>query len=675
MRLNRVTIDNFRNIKHASYDLEKQNIFTGPNKTGKSNSVLAIYWVLSDYLIDGSSDFASFKPAENLSAEVSVELEFEHFKIKKVFTENWVKTRGTGNVTMQGHITDYYIDDVKTSVTEAKAKLKEYLGVDLKLKTSKFDLLRAIIDPYYIGSQCEWKTLRGFIIELIGDVLPEDIFSEDPSLNMIKAELIHEKYDTDKIQLRNKQKLTKLKQTIAEQEGSIKGLEQIKDVNASKIDKTRKEIERIEVELAGLRNQKVSRVNPKVKELENEIAEIQMNFTMSKANDTKDLVEMNRTTDEEIENLQSVLNEQNQTLSDLSAQIREKDRELYKKESESESMKRQLDQWKKTVENNRSKWVSLTEEEYPHQEQEILCPHCGGIVNEETLQSSKQAWIEKKQGQLDQLVSESKRMNLDIENMELKLNDFEKTMDPLKRFLVTIKEHADSLNQSILNKQDRLIQLRSEQKKSYISDLTKQLMEQLNEKQNELLKERNRNFTEDIDQAILELNLKKEGLQEIINEHGAYEVAQKKIREISRQLEANQEEMTEIEQDLILLEQYTKTRLNLFRKNVSSVFGDSIHFTLIEKNIKEGSWKEVCYPSVLNSETPYLNGSGSEQIKAGIYMSECIKKKLGLPDLPYLFDECDKLDSANLSAIETESQLITTSVDDIHYNELTLVTK
>lgn len=675
MKLNKVTIDNFRNIKHASYDLEKQNIFTGPNKAGKSNSLLAIYWVLTDYLIDGSSDYASFKPTEDPKAEVSVELEFEQFKIKKVFAENWVKTRGSDITTMQGHTTDYYIDDVKCNVTDAKAKLKELLGVDLKLKTSKFDLMRAVIDPYYIGMKCEWKTLRSFIIELIGDVLPEDIFAEDPSLNMIKAELIHEKYDTEKIQLRNKQKITKLKQTIMEQEGSIKGLEQIKDVDPSKVNTAKREIEQIDIEIAGLRNQKVNRVNPKVKEIENQISDIKLNLTMSKANDASELAEQNQGIDEEIEQLQAALNEQNQYLSEQLSLIREKDRELFNKESSLNDMERHIRDWNDIVNGNRIQWERLNDEEYIETEKEILCPHCGGIVNEELLESNKQAWLNQKQRQLDQIVTNSKGLKLDIENAVLKKEEFEKEVFQLKPMIEDLKQKYDEIKQETVRKQDRIIQLRSERKRSYISETTQRLVEKLEAAEVDLQKERNRNFTDDIDAKIRELNNSKEQVQSILNEHGTYEVAQKKIREIAYQIEDNQKSLTELEQDQILLEQYTKVRLNLFRKNVSSVFGDSINFTLIEKNIKEGSWKEVCYPTVLNKDTAYLNGSGSEQIKAGIYMAECIKKKLGLPDLPYLFDECDKLDTANLAGIDTESQLITTSVDDVHYSELTLVTR
>ena len=61
MKLQKVIIDNFRNINHAEYDLQRVNLFTGPNMTGKTNTILAIYWAITGFLIDGSSDDESLK--------------------------------------------------------------------------------------------------------------------------------------------------------------------------------------------------------------------------------------------------------------------------------------------------------------------------------------------------------------------------------------------------------------------------------------------------------------------------------------------------------------------------------------------------------------------------------------------------------------------------------------
>ena len=52
MQINKVIINNFRNINHAEYDLKKLNTFKRPNATGKTNSVLAIYRELAACLFD-----------------------------------------------------------------------------------------------------------------------------------------------------------------------------------------------------------------------------------------------------------------------------------------------------------------------------------------------------------------------------------------------------------------------------------------------------------------------------------------------------------------------------------------------------------------------------------------------------------------------------------------------
>ncbi len=100
MQLKRMTIDNFRNIKHAEYDMKDINIFTGPNRMGKTNTILAAYWAITDFMMDGSSDFPSLKPHDDPSAEVSVELTFDSFKMKMTFKEKWVKTRGSTTSSM-----------------------------------------------------------------------------------------------------------------------------------------------------------------------------------------------------------------------------------------------------------------------------------------------------------------------------------------------------------------------------------------------------------------------------------------------------------------------------------------------------------------------------------------------------------------------------------------------
>ena len=168
------------------------------------------------------------------------------------------------------------------------------------------------------------------------------------------------------------------------------------------------------------------------------------------------------------------------------------------------------------------------------------------------------------------------------------------------------------------------------------------------------------------------LEAQKEEPQQVINQHIAFLSNQRQIENLNLTKRTVQKEQVESEMALSLVETFIQKKLEAFKKRIETVFGERLTFTLIEKNIKEGSWNEVCYPSVLDKETPFLNGSGSEQILAGIYIAECIKKKLEIEDLPYIFDECDKLDTQSLKALDTDAQIITTKVDDVHYSQVTL---
>ena len=249
MKLKKVTIDNFRNIVHAEHNLEDLNIFQGPNRQGKTNTILAIYWAITDFLMDGSSDFASFKPLDDTKKKVSVELEFDTFKLKKEFYEKWTKTRGSEEETMTGHNTDYYIDDIKTKVTDAKKELMQKFGIDGKTDLAKFDLLRAVMDPYYLAKN-DWKVTRQFIIELVGDVENTAVINDNPELELVANRLAQDWYDTDKSKKFYKQQIKNSNEDITRLQGQIEGLEMVKDVSVDDLKAAQAEIENIDVTIA-----------------------------------------------------------------------------------------------------------------------------------------------------------------------------------------------------------------------------------------------------------------------------------------------------------------------------------------------------------------------------------------------------------------------------------------
>lgn len=208
----------------------------------------------------------------------------------------------------------------------------------------------------------------------------------------------------------------------------------------------------------------------------------------------------------------------------------------------------------------------------------------------------------------------------------------------------------------------------------YTSEKTYGLRMKQNDIQCAIRKEETVNTTEELDAKIAELKVSKVPYEETINKHNLYLQAQERVNLLNKELDDIATKQCEYESKLMLVEKFTQTKLSMLQSNVEKVFGKEVKFTLVKSNIKEGSWDEVCYPSVFGKDTPFKKGSESEKIITGIYLIECVKKKMNIPDLPIIFDAGSELDTQSLNTrLNTNAQLIMTKVDDIHYTDVTLI--
>ena len=304
------------------------------------------------------------------------------------------------------------------------------------------------------------------------------------------------------------------------------------------------------------------------------------------------------------------------------------------------------------------------------QTEEITCPNCGHVLNQDAIEAEKQRHDER----LEQLLNDGKNASLELQNAQFKLEELQKQSKEIE--LKQAPAHS-AMNRATEALQACENDYHAISERPYIASIElNNLKSAVNAKQAEL---QNQRLIESQDTSmhdtIARLQANKELPQQVLNQHHAFTANQAQIGKIKAQITAEQKNLVNCEQAVALVERFIQLKLQAFQARIESVFGTKVRFTLIENNIKEGSWNEVCYPSVCDKETPFLNGSGSEQIIAGIYIAECIKKKLNIEDLPFIFDECDKLDTQSLKALETNAQIITTKVNDIQHKKLTLVAK
>ena len=677
MELKKVIIENFRNIVHAEYDLTSRSIFAGPNRKGKTNTILAIYWALTDLLLDGSSDYQSFKPGYIEETEVSVELVCDAFTLKKVYKGWRPRQQGSGDPGDLQHTTDYWIDGTKfKSQGEAKKTLLRLLGTNQQFETSKFDLTRALIDPYYIGQGCDYKTLRSFIIEIIGDVSNEDVFAADPALLTIRDLMSRYQYDPGLAQKFVKQQVAAVKKDIEASEQQIKGLESVQDIDATLLKEAQESITQIDKQIAGLQVQLSGRDNPQINEAKLKLSDMTLKLAESRTQDMEAVQEHNRQIEAEISRLQKVQQDATLQAQDLIRRKVSAENAILGNDQKINSLEQQIEELEARRQERLQEYHARNAEEYTQPEdRKEVCPNCGHVLNQDALESYRSQWEANKQRDLDYIVKQGKQLNNDIENLRFKIEELRKGKASAEENLPLIKQEIRSFETDAQQAQDSVGQLRKQLTDIVDSDQTTALKEAVKEAQDNydnLIKAQQASMT-DVQVEIQRLNAESLQHRGVLDDHGAYLATQKKADALRNQIQAKEDTLIDFEQQSILVDRFLEIKLGLFQRRISGVFGDRVQFTLIKYNLKKGSWDEVCYPSVLDKNTPFEDGSGSEKILTGIYLAECVKRHLGLGDLPYIFDECDKLDTASLAAIPTQAQIITTKVDDVNYNKVTLI--
>lgn len=683
MKIKHVTINNFCNIDHAEYDLKNRNIFIGPNYKGKTNTILAIYWVLTGYLLDGSSSDEELKPRHDTKKKVGVKLEFDDdFTIEKIYYEKWTKTRGSKEVLMTGHETQYFVNGDKYGVREALTELIKRMEYNKQLETSKFGLVRAVIDPFYMAVKCDWKILRSFIIELVGDVSNEDVYATDKILLNIKELLTKYNHDTAKVIKHLKERIKNSVEEIDTKTKGIEELQKLNDVDKSMLDTAVLMIEKNDNNIATYRQQKITAINPDVQKYENEIASIRLDLSSQLQIDQQHLININEGNRDNIQKCQNSIDHINELLNSKRMQKASLEQEEKTFLGELDYLKFQLQRKEQMLEIGRTEYSKIKSSQcdrlIPDPEIE-KCPHCGGALNNDyisSIEDKNKLILEKfesdKETKLSNNIEMGKALKLEVDNLKFQISDKEATKQNFD--FVELDNEIEKLMVEFVDKKEELSNLKSKLQIDYSSDETKKLREKLNETEIKLREAKAVNTTEDIDNKINECKTNKEQYVSLVSKHNLFVETQERIKQINKEIDVIADAQCVFENQLIFVEKFIQTKLSMLTKNVERVFGTDVKFTLVESNIKEGSWNEVCFPSVLKKDTPFVRGSESEKIITGIYLIECVKKAMSLPDLPIIFDAGSELDSKTLAdRLKTNAQLVMTKVDDINYTDVTLI--
>lgn len=167
IELIRLTIDNFKGVKHFQIEPKKKSVtIIGKNGTGKTTIADGYYWVFSDADSLGQTRFNVLgldddgQTIDDLPAavEVVIQVDKQKLTLKKVFRQKWVKKKGSINRAFNGNTTEYYFDGAKMN----KAKYLQKVAGIIDLEN-----FRTLTDVYFFCAKMKPEDRRAILFEMI----------------------------------------------------------------------------------------------------------------------------------------------------------------------------------------------------------------------------------------------------------------------------------------------------------------------------------------------------------------------------------------------------------------------------------------------------------------------------------------------------------------------------
>lgn len=187
--LNRIRLNNFKGIRNGEYSFDDKNtVVYGENGTGKTTLMDAMLWVLFGKDSNNRAEFGiktleadgTVIPNVDHEVECTFTVNGKPLVLRKNYREKWTKKRGSVTETFTGHETDYFIDDVPKKKSEFEAAISSIID------EKKFQLLT---NPLYFNETLTWQERRQILIDLCGDVSPEDVANSNARLKPLVPKL------------------------------------------------------------------------------------------------------------------------------------------------------------------------------------------------------------------------------------------------------------------------------------------------------------------------------------------------------------------------------------------------------------------------------------------------------------------------------------------------------
>lgn len=656
-------VRNFKGISNFELVAKGNNLdVRGDNGTGKTSLYDAFLWCLFGKNSQDQSDTKfDWKPLdkdgnERHHLETFVNIEFDIDGVAKVFSrsiaEKWTKKRGSIKESFEGHTTSYHIDGLKVTQKDYKKAIEELGGEAL------FQMLTKV---NYFAEVMKADDRRKILLEMAGDVSEYDVIASNKELAKL-PDILDGKSVEERTAL-VKQAMKQVNKDIKELPGRIdeaqRSLPDIEELDKQELS-TRKlslqaDLSRAQDELSAAKtNQLGAELKARRAELKAKFAEAERLYALDEAKKSADALALE----------QDKLNRMRESSAGVESERHEAISNLRKAKDGRESAENEIRKLEKWNEDARAEFDKLQAETFPEfDEHRLTCPVCGQNYGEEKMAEIKAKYEQEKAGfnemKSDKLKDIRSQGKKNVAEIKLLKSDIEEGSDYIKELELKIKE-LDSLLEikvkDIAEQANRIKDLTKEAPTFRTTPEAKALIEEIEEINAKL-------ESLDRDQAavVLEIEAKVGAILAEINEVNdllyRFELHAKQQERVDELIAKEQSlglKFGELEQQLMVLEEYVRTKVSLLTETINSQFR-IVKFKLFDTAIN-GGLIECCEPTVGGAN--YSTGlNNAARINAGLDIINALMNHYDL-HLPLFVDNAESVNEL----IEVDTQVITLSV-------------
>lgn len=647
--LKKLHIENFKNAKDQTFELDHITKIKGQNASGKTTIVDAFMWCLFNKDSKGNTDFgirpldAAGNKVDHVEIKVDLLLDVDgrEYQITKLQKQNWVKKRGNLEATLQGNVNSYEIDGVPKKEKDFKTFVSEIIDEDL------FQLLT---NPSTFVNM-KWKDQRTELLKMVPEVNNDMVIASNPDA-FSELNLALSLHTPEDLQAKSKKALSEYKKKQVE--------------IPARIDEVKKSMTDIDVAELELQRNSLKEQIAVVEKSEEDMTTQYEQYQK----ETDDLMDMKfKLSDMERKANEGNLSKKKGYEDDLAAlerDISSSEQKILLAERDIKETKATQSAYEKKRDQVFDEWKEESAKTYvdtlEFDENSIICPVCGRAFQEEKIEQIK-ADFEKSKA--DKKAKWEKDHEEALEQIKQRGTMYKGTIvlcqDKVREAEERIKADQENLNSATVEKKkiEKLINELPE-KVDISSDKEYQSLKAQIESKEEYLSKMNSGA-----ELRQQLKIKKHGLTDelaIVEKQIASadnSAKEERIEELETEMREIAQSAADEEKMLYMLEQFMKAKMQIIEKMINEKF-EEVNWKLFKKQ-ENGAIVECCectYKGVgINKD---LNNG--HKIVSGLDIIRTLSK---MHDVyaPIFVDNAEAVNDFNYPSMETQMILLKVSDD------------